>query len=194
MNSTAPPHRNATNTTNTSNTTNASKPTDGSQFPGGKRDANGTIANASPAYSPAPSLLPPLAPPPSLSAIHPPAATPKALGASAVGFALVGLLIAVAIAVRARDAWRYAVRVPFSWWFGLVGAEEDVDILARSHVERLVRANPGAHFGALEKEAGLGPGPLVYHLRTLQRQRRVTSKKEGAKRKFYPLAALLPIP
>jgi parallel beta-helix repeat protein len=64
--------------------------------------------------------------------------------------------------------------------------EKLLDQPTRERIYGYIIGNPGAHFGLIKEELGLGNGQLVYHLKQLEDAHMVYSREDGAKKRFYP--------
>ena len=63
---------------------------------------------------------------------------------------------------------------------------EDVNIhRTRQVLLERIRSLPGISFGSLQRSLGLNKGTLEYHLRYLERERDIFSKKTGRSRTYY---------
>ncbi len=56
----------------------------------------------------------------------------------------------------------------------------------RQIINKHILDNPGRHFRAIKKDLKLTTGVLSYHLDRLEKERFVTSRKEGKYKRFYP--------
>jgi DNA-binding MarR family transcriptional regulator len=55
----------------------------------------------------------------------------------------------------------------------------------RDRLYKLIEAQPGAHFHALQRELQWNTGTLTYHLRVLERHGFIVDRRDGAYRRFY---------
>ena len=67
-----------------------------------------------------------------------------------------------------------------------LAGEEILGRLVRRGIHRCVSARPGIHYSALKEELGLSDGVLNHHLRVLEKEGMVVSRKERYRRCFYP--------
>lgn len=136
------------------------------------------------------------------------AATAAARGESAGGASgraqvalLVGAGAAVGVAGAAawllsRDATRFAVAAAL---YTRLGRSEVLDHPGRDALHRRIQQEPGVTYSQLQRASGMNTGALVHHLRALERAGVVSSRKEGAYRRFYaagaaPAASVLHVP
>lgn len=61
--------------------------------------------------------------------------------------------------------------------------------VVRHRIHEYIKANPGKHYRAILKTLGLAMGVLTYHLNTLEKGGYITSRQDGAKRRFFPAGA-----
>lgn len=66
------------------------------------------------------------------------------------------------------------------------GSDSDSDSDAPDAIAGYVAATPGAHFSKLRDDLQLGTGETQHHLRALQRDDVVESRKDGDYRRFFP--------
>ncbi len=64
--------------------------------------------------------------------------------------------------------------------------EDTLNNETRERVYNHIMANPGDSYASMLKRLELKNGTLVYHLRTLEREHYIKSKKDGKFRRFYP--------
>lgn len=103
----------------------------------------------------------------------------------AVGAGTVAVAGAAAVFGR-RDAVRFA------WAAALYTRLTRSDTLGhagRETIQRLVGQTPGICYSDLKRETGMNTGALVHHLRALERAGLVTSRREGAFRRFYAVGS-----
>ena len=106
--------------------------------------------------------------------------TPASLGLAA-GLAAVGAgaLVLLHRPTREKILWL---------GIGLYTRLARPDVLGHEERERLykiVEAQPGVHFHALQRELGWNTGTLTYHLRVLEKHGFVVDRRDGLYRRFY---------
>ena len=103
----------------------------------------------------------------------------------AVGVGTVG---AAALAIGNRP-----LREKLLWAsVGLYTRLAQPDILGhpeRDRLYKIVEAQPGIHFHALQRDLGWNTGTLTYHLRVLERHQFVVSRRDGPYRRFFKVGA-----
>lgn len=99
----------------------------------------------------------------------------------AVGIGTVG---AGALALANRP-----LREKLAWaTIGLYTRLAQPDILGhpeRDRLYKIIEAQPGVHFHALQRELAWNTGTLTYHLRVLERHQFVVSRRDGPYRRFF---------
>lgn len=62
----------------------------------------------------------------------------------------------------------------------------------RGRINGYIEANPGEHYNAIKYALNINNGALTYHLRVLERENLVVSKRDGMYKRFYPKSANIP--
>ncbi|UCE36677.1 MAG: right-handed parallel beta-helix repeat-containing protein [Thermoplasmata archaeon] len=62
----------------------------------------------------------------------------------------------------------------------------------RGRINGYIEANPGEHYNAIKYALNINNGALTYHLRVLERENVVVSKRDGMYKRFYPRNANVP--
>jgi PKD repeat protein/DNA-binding Lrp family transcriptional regulator len=70
--------------------------------------------------------------------------------------------------------------------------DEILDHFTRGKINGYIVANPGEHFNAIKKALGLSDGSFAHHIRILEKEGIIKSKRDGIHRRFYPKG--MPIP
>lgn len=70
--------------------------------------------------------------------------------------------------------------------------ERVLDHFVRGQIFGYIQANPGEHYNAIKDALGLTNGSLAHHLRTLEREQFIKSKRYGLYRRFYPMNYHMP--
>ncbi len=55
----------------------------------------------------------------------------------------------------------------------------------RANIHEIISSNPGITFGAITRELGLAPGECQYHIRVLEREGYIKSKRAGKYTRYY---------
>ncbi|UCF07368.1 MAG: winged helix-turn-helix transcriptional regulator [Thermoplasmata archaeon] len=70
--------------------------------------------------------------------------------------------------------------------------DEILDHYLRGKIHGYILANPGEHYNSIRKALDIPNGCFTYHLRVLEREGLIKSKRDGIYRRFYPYGALIP--
>ncbi|MFA5860697.1 MAG: ArsR family transcriptional regulator [Candidatus Thermoplasmatota archaeon] len=97
------------------------------------------------------------------------------------GVATVGITL-VAAALLRRDATRFALAAAL---YTRTTRGQTLDHPARESLHKRIASEPGVCYTDLKRDTGLTTGVLVHHLRALERAGYLSSRKEGAFRRFY---------
>ena len=103
-----------------------------------------------------------------------------------VVISIVGVGIFLAVFVSFTEVGKYAF---LSMLFPLLARLHRDKILQdfnRGRIMGFIEANPGASYTEIMKSLLITNGTLTYHLNVLERERFITSKKEGIYKLFYP--------
>ncbi|MBI5000810.1 MAG: helix-turn-helix domain-containing protein [Euryarchaeota archaeon] len=73
-----------------------------------------------------------------------------------------------------------------------VRKEEVLDHFVRGQIYGFIVANPGNHYNAIRLALSLNNGTLAHHLRTLEMQGFVKSRRDGTFKRFYPVNVMIP--
>jgi DNA-binding MarR family transcriptional regulator len=101
--------------------------------------------------------------------------------AAATGIALAGLIYGAG-----TESGRYGLAGLFAPLYSRITGNKVLDNDVRDNIYQYILDNPGINFSSLMRELELKNGTLSHHLRTLERERFLVSRREGAYRRFYP--------
>jgi predicted transcriptional regulator len=79
--------------------------------------------------------------------------------------------------------------IPF---YTKLNKSEILDHYTRGKIHGYILANPGEHYNSIKKALELSNGSFAYHLRVLEREGIIKSKREGMYKRFYPYGAQIP--
>ncbi|MCK5561900.1 MAG: winged helix-turn-helix transcriptional regulator, partial [Thermoplasmata archaeon] len=71
--------------------------------------------------------------------------------------------------------------------------DDVLDNFIRGQIYGYILAKPGNHYNAIKKALGLNNGTFVHHVRILEKEKYVYSKRDGFYTRFYPADAKMPI-
>ncbi len=112
-----------------------------------------------------------------------------------------GALIAAALATAmgtlgagalASENVKYGLLTIFIPLYSKIKREQVLDHFVRGQIYGYVLANPGEHYNAIKVALGLTNGSLAHHLKTLEREQFLKSKRFGLYRRFYPMNMRIP--
>lgn len=85
-----------------------------------------------------------------------------------------------------RDSSRWLLAVAL---YARIAKSDTLQHEGRESLRRMIEASPGICYSDLKRETGMNTGAIVHHLRTLERAGFVTSRREGAFRRFYAVGS-----
>jgi predicted transcriptional regulator len=115
-----------------------------------------------------------------------------------VGIVIGGVsVMAVVLLMGAIMAWNENIKLAFFMLFvplyTKIKRENILDHFVRGKIYGYILANPGEHYNAIRHVLGLTNGSLAHHLRTLEREGFIKSKRFGIYRRFYPMNMQIPM-
>jgi len=118
-----------------------------------------------------------------------PAAQPVHLvGAASLSAFLAGLGAGFLLS----ENWKYVLVNLFAPLYTKIKREQVLDHFVRGQIYGYVLANPGEHYNAIKQALGLTNGSLAHHLKTLEREQFIKSRRFGLYRRFYPMQMRIP--
>ena len=109
-----------------------------------------------------------------------------------VAGAAVMVISAVAVAALISENVKLALFLLIVPLYTKIRRERVLDHFIRGQIYGYILANPGEHYNAIKLALGLTNGSLAHHLRTLEREEFVKSRKFGLYRRFYPKHMRIP--
>ncbi len=121
-----------------------------------------------------------------------PAPPPAGPGAwyLALGAGIALALLGAGSAVSENLKW--ALLMVFIPLYSKIKREQVLDHFVRGQIYGYVLANPGEHYNAIKVALNLTNGSLAHHLKTLEREQFLKSKRFGLYRRFYPMHMRIP--
>ena len=117
---------------------------------------------------------------------------PKDTNGLIVAGALLGTLILVAAMIVVNENVKYGTLLLLIPLYSKIKREKVLDHFIRGQIFGYVTANPGEHYNAIKQALDITNGSLAHHLKTLEREHFVKSKRFGLYRRFYPWAMRVP--
>jgi outer membrane protein assembly factor BamB/predicted transcriptional regulator len=71
---------------------------------------------------------------------------------------------------------------------------EALDHYTRGRIMGYLQANPGEHYNSIREELGIQNGVLAYHLKVLEREGYIRSRRDRILKRFYPSGTKVPEP
>ncbi len=102
------------------------------------------------------------------------------------------LLAILAAWTAANENARFSAGLLFAPLYTKLKREEILQHFVRGQIYGYILANPGEHYNAIRTALGLTNGCLAHHLRTLERESFIKSRKFGLYRRFYPVNMRIP--
>ena len=109
-----------------------------------------------------------------------------------VGAAVTTILAALGFGALASENVKYGLVAIFLPMYSKIRRERVLDHFVRGQIYGYVLANPGEHYNAIKVALNLTNGSLAHHLKTLERERFIKSKRFGLYRRFYPINMRIP--
>lgn len=109
--------------------------------------------------------------------------------------AIVGALAAlgtVGIGTLVSENLKWSLLMIFLPLYSKIKREQVLDHFVRGQIYGYILANPGEHYNAIKAALSLTNGSLAHHLKTLEREQFVKSKRFGLYRRFYPMNMKIP--
>jgi len=114
-----------------------------------------------------------------------PAPPPDPLPVIAAGGALV-TLGAVGAGAAVSENVRWTLLLAFLPLYSKIKREEVLDHFVRGQIYGYILSSPGEHYNAIKQALHLTNGSLAHHLKTLEREEFIRSRRYGLYRRFYP--------
>lgn len=102
------------------------------------------------------------------------------------------MISAVAVAALISENVKLALFLLIVPLYTKIRRERVLDHFIRGQIYGYILANPGEHYNAIKLALGLTNGSLAHHLKTLEREEFVKSRKFGLYRRFYPKHMRIP--
>jgi len=117
------------------------------------------------------------------------APTPPPPPSAAPAFVAAGALAAVAAlgaGAALNENVRWSVLLFFLPLYSKIRREAVLDHFVRGQIYGYILSSPGEHYNAIKQALGLTNGSLAHHLKTLEREEFIRSRRFGLYRRFYP--------
>jgi len=94
----------------------------------------------------------------------------------------------------ATDKGKYLASLLFSPLYTRIHHDRVLDNSLRQGIFQYIQTNPGSSFSDIRRNLSLKNGVLAHHLRTLEREHYIKSRKDGLYRRFYLRQHVVPVP
>lgn len=135
---------------------------------------------------------PPRSPPSSEAPLDRLAALARENPGATIAVAAAGTATFGAMLLARREWLRWLALVPLAGLYSRIERRTVLDHASRDRLAAVVAARPGVTLAELTRELALHSAAVVHHARTLERNHVIASRREGARRRFYPVGARLP--
>ncbi|TET90915.1 MAG: winged helix-turn-helix transcriptional regulator [Methanomassiliicoccales archaeon] len=108
------------------------------------------------------------------------------------GLALIGILAFCAAVIAGNENVKFAFFLLFIPLYSKIRRDKILDHFVRGKIYGYILANPGEHYNAIREALSLTNGSVAFHLRTLEREEFIKSRKFGIYRRFYPMNMRIP--
>jgi predicted transcriptional regulator len=105
---------------------------------------------------------------------------------------VVTVFSAVAIAALVSENIKFGLLLLIIPLYTKIRRERVLDHFVRGQIYGYILANPGEHYNAIKQALNLTNGSLAHHLKTLEREEFIKSRKFGLYRRFYPKNMRIP--
>ncbi len=105
----------------------------------------------------------------------------------------VGLTVLASLGVASTEFGKYGLfKILIFPLYTRLRKTEVLDHFVRGQIYGYIQANPGTHFNLLKTNLRINNGTLAHHLRTLEVQGFLKSKRDGIFKRFYPIDVQVP--
>jgi len=95
-------------------------------------------------------------------------------------------------AIFSTELGRYGIARMMFPLYTRLKKDEVLDHFVRGQIYGFIVSNPGEHYSMIKDSLSVNNGTLSHHLRTLEVQGFIKSKRDGAYRRFYPIKMNVP--
>ena len=117
---------------------------------------------------------------------------PGGMSALTVIAVVASILLVFSGVLTASENMKYGLFLMLIPLYSKIKREKVLDHFIRGQIYGYIMANPGEHYNAIKQALDITNGSLAHHLRTLEREHFIQSKRFGLYRRFYPWAMRVP--
>ncbi len=114
-----------------------------------------------------------------------------ALGIAVFGTILITIFLISAL-ISFNENVKYGALLLLIPLYSKIKREKVLDHFIRGQIYGYIMANPGEHYNSIKQALDITNGSLAHHLKTLERERFIKSKRFGLYRRFYPWTMRIP--
>ncbi len=114
-----------------------------------------------------------------------------AFGIAVFGTILITIFLISAL-VTFNENVKYGALLLLIPLYSKIKREKVLDHFIRGQIYGYIMANPGEHYNSIKQALDITNGSLAHHLKTLERERFIKSKRFGLYRRFYPWTMRIP--
>jgi predicted transcriptional regulator len=98
-----------------------------------------------------------------------------------------------AFAAKVNENWKFLLLSLFGIpLYSRIHGKKTLENFVRGQVYGHIQSQPGTHFNDIRKTLKLGNGNLAYHLKKLEKEGFIYSRKDRRYRRFYPVGVEVP--
>lgn len=101
-------------------------------------------------------------------------------------------ILTVFAAVYITETGKYALYLLILPLYTKLKKKKILDNFTRGKIYGYILANPGDHYNSIKKALNLSNGLFAYHLRVLEKEKFIKSKRDGTHKRFYPFTMKVP--
>ena len=100
--------------------------------------------------------------------------------------AAVAALAALGAGAAVNENIRWSLLLSFLPLYSKIRREQVLDHFVRGQIYGYILSSPGEHYNGIKQALNLTNGSLAHHLKTLEREEFIRSRRFGLYRRFYP--------
>ncbi|MEW5937727.1 MAG: MarR family transcriptional regulator, partial [Candidatus Thermoplasmatota archaeon] len=117
---------------------------------------------------------------------------PAQIQVSSQGIWIFGLVALVSSGMLGTEVGKYGLMHLLFPLYTRIKKEEVLDHFVRGQIYGFIVAHPGNHYNAIRDALGLNNGTVAHHLKTLELQGFIKSRRDGTYKRFYPIRTKVP--
>ncbi|MCK5559698.1 MAG: winged helix-turn-helix transcriptional regulator, partial [Thermoplasmata archaeon] len=109
-----------------------------------------------------------------------------------IGIVLVIIIVIIFGFAAATEVGKYGVLGAMVPLYRRLKGKKVLDNETRGMIRGYILANPGEHYSVIKRTLGLKNGTLTYHLKVLENEGIIHSKRDGIFKRFFPIEERVP--